>query len=229
MRILAFLFLIAFGITGICTKFLKLELHFNIFLGLFVPLLSLYYFWNRKSRKLDADNMIFLALFILYISDLLELDLIRNFEFKDRVQIALQLIVQFLFLTVFRKEGAILVQESRVDILKIFVPAMTVFLIFGCFVFEESKILNYILLVIYAIQVVILLILSMYRPINNYSFYFGVFGMGLLFLYGIFYFLFSSQKSINQFYVISFSLYVFSQIFLIESFSTNLKRKYAKE
>lgn len=225
MKIFAFLFLIIFGLAGICTKILKFELYFNIFLGLFIPFLSIYYFWNKKAKKLQPDKAILLALIILFVSDLLELSVFQDFEIKDKIQIALHLVIQFLFLSVFRKEGAILVQESKIDIFKIFVPAIIVFLLFGYFVFEESKVLNYILLIIYAIQVVILLILSMYRPINNHSFYFGVFGMSLLFLYGLFYFLFSSQQSIEQFYGISFGFYVFSQIFLIESFSTNLKPK----
>ncbi|MBP6619558.1 MAG: hypothetical protein KAX81_02990 [Leadbetterella sp.] len=181
---------------------------------------------NRKVRKLPFDKHIVLALLILFVSDLLELSFFKEFEIKDKIQISLHLIIQFLFLIVFRKEGAILVQESKIDVLKIFIPAGLVFLIFGYFVFEETKVLNYILLVLYAILVVIILILSMYRPINNYSFYFGVFGTTLLFLYGLFYFLFSSENSIEQFYGISFGFYVFSQIFLIESFSTNLKPKY---
>ncbi|MCP9754314.1 hypothetical protein EGI26_03935 [Lacihabitans sp. CCS-44] len=226
MKTIAFLFLVIFGVAGVCTKFLKLELYFNIFLGLFIPFLSLYYLMNRKVRKLPFDKHIVLALLILFVSDLLELSFFKEFEIKDKIQISLHLIIQFLFLIVFRKEGAILVQESKIDVLKIFIPAGLVFLIFGYFVFEETKVLNYILLVLYAILVVIILILSMYRPINNYSFYFGVFGTTLLFLYGLFYFLFSSENSIEQFYGISFGFYVFSQIFLIESFSTNLKPKY---
>lgn len=226
MKTIAFLFLVIFGVAGVCTKFLKLELYFNIFLGLFIPFLSIYYLMNRKVRKLPFDKHIVLALLILFVSDLLELSFFKEFEIKDKIQISLHLIIQFLFLIVFRKEGAILVQESKIDVLKIFIPAGLVFLIFGYFVFEETKVLNYILLVLYAILVVIILILSMYRPINNYSFYFGVFGTTLLFLYGLFYFLFSSENSIEQFYGISFGFYVFSQIFLIESFSTNLKPKY---
>jgi hypothetical protein len=226
MKTIAFLFLVIFGVAGVCTKFLKLELYFNIFLGLFIPFLSLYYLMNRKVRKLPFDKHIVLALLILFVSDLLELSFFKEFEIKDKIQISLHLIIQFLFLIVFRKEGAILVQESKIDVLKIFIPAGLVFLIFGYFVFEETKVLNYILLVLYAILVVIILILSMYRPVNNYSFYFGVFGTTLLFLYGLFYFLFSSENSIEQFYGISFGFYVFSQIFLIESFSTNLKPKY---
>lgn len=226
MKTIAFLFLIIFGVVGVCTKFLKLELYFNIFLGLFIPLLALYYLFNRKTKKLPVDKHIIFALLTLYISDLLELSFFKDLQIKDKIQISLHLIIQFLFLIVFRKEGAILVQESKIDVLKIFIPAGLVFLIFGYFVFDETKVLNYILLVLYAILVVILFILSMYRPINNYSFYFGVFGMTLLFLYGLFYFLFSSQNSIEQFYGISFGFYVFSQIFLFESFSTNLKPKY---
>lgn len=226
MKTIAFLFLVIFGVAGVCTKFLKLELYFNIFLGLFIPFLFLYYLMNRKVRKLPFDKHIILAMLILFVSDLLELSFFNDFEIKDKIQISLHLIIQFLFLIVFRKEGAILVQESKIDVLKIFIPAGLVFLIFGYFVFEETKVLNYILLVLYAILVVIILILSMYRPVNNYSFYFGVFGTTLLFLYGLFYFLFSSENSIEQFYGISFGFYVFSQIFLIESFSTNLKPKY---
>lgn len=226
MKTFAFLFIIIFGVTGVCTKFLKLELYFNIFLVLFIPLLALYYLFNKKSKKLSIDKHIIFALFTLYISDLLELSFFNDLLIKDKIQISLHLIIQLLFLIVFRKEGAILVQESKIDVLKIFIPAGLVFLIFGYFVFDETKVLNYILLVLYAILVVILFILSMYRPINNYSFYFGVFGMTLLFLYGLFYFLFSSQNSIEQFYGISFGFYVFSQIFLFESFSTNLKPKY---
>jgi hypothetical protein len=226
MKTIAFLFLIIFGVVGVCTKFLKLDLYFNIFLGLFIPLLAQYYLFNRKSKKLPVDKHIIFALLTLYISDLLELNFFKDLQIKDEIQISLHLIIQFLFLIVFRKEGAILVQESKIDVLKIFIPAGLVFLIFGYFVFDETKVFNYILLVLYAILVVILFILSMYRPINNYSFYFGVFGMTLLFLYGLFYFLFSSQNSIEQFYGISFGFYVFSQIFLFESFSTNLKPKY---
>ncbi len=226
MKTIAFLFLIIFGIAGVCTKFLKLELYFNLFLALFIPLLAVYYSYNKKIKKLGIDKHIIFALLTLYISDLLELGFFKDLQIKDEIQISLHLIIQFLFLIVFRKEGAILVQESKIDVLKIFIPAGLVFLIFGYFVFEETKILNYILLVLFAILVVILLILSMFRPINNYSFYFGVSGTSMLFLYGLFYFLFSSQNSIEQFYGISFGLYVFSQIFLFESFSTNLKPKY---
>ena len=109
---------------------MKLELYFNIFLGLFIPFLSIYYLMNRKVRKLPFDKHIILALLILFVSDLLELSFFKEFEIKDKIQISLHLIIQFLFLIVFRKEGAILVQESKIDVLKIFIPAGLVFLIF---------------------------------------------------------------------------------------------------
>jgi hypothetical protein len=223
MKKLSLVFLIIFGLSGILTNVLKLELFFNVFLVLFIPFLALYYSWSQKQRNKELDRAILGALFVLFLSDILELSVFKEFSFKDKIQIVLHFIVQLLFLAVFKKEGAILVQESKVDILKIFVPAVIIFVIFGFFVFEESQILNYVLLIIYTIILAILWILSMYRPINNYAYYTGVFGVSFLLLYGLFYFLFSYNTNIPSLYQISFGFYVFSEIFLVESFSTSTK------
>lgn len=226
MKKISFFFLIMFGIAGICTKLLKFELYFDIFLGLFIPFLLIYYVWNKKNENLSTEYAVLAGLVLLFLSDILEMSYFKGFVYTDKIQIILHLLVQFLFLTVFRKEGAILVQESKVDVLKIFIPALIVFLMFGYFVFEENEVLNYFLLIVFAIQLAIFLILTMFRPVNNYSFYFGVMGVCFLLMYGLFYFLFSFGQNQKIFYEISFSFYVFSQVFLIESFSTNVKSKH---
>jgi hypothetical protein len=226
MRRISFIFLVGLGITGICTKLLKLETYFDIFLGLFIPILMFYYTGKKKNDNLEPEYAVIGGLILLFVSDILELSYFKDFIFKDKIQIVLHLLVQFLFLTVFRKEGAILVQESKVDVFKIFIPALLVFLMFGYFVFEENEILNYFLLIVFAIQLAIFLILTMFRPVNNYSFYFGVAGVSFLLLYGLFYFLFTFGPHHKTFYDISFSFYVFSQVFLIESFSTNVKTEH---
>jgi len=222
---ISFFFLVVLGLIGICTKLLKLETYFNIFLGLFIPVLMVYYVGKKKNQNLDIENAVIGGLVLLFTSDILELSYFKDFAFKDKIQIVLHLLVQFLFLKVFRKEGAILVQESKVDVLKIFVPVLIIFLMFGYFVFEENEIVNYFLMIAFAIQLVIFLILTMFRPVNNYSFYFGVAGVSFLLLYGLFYFLFSFGPNYKTFYDRSFSFYVFSQVFLIESFSTNVKTR----
>lgn len=223
MKKLSLVFLIFFGLSGILTNVFRFELVFNVFLVLFIPFLTVYYVWSQKQRDRNVDKAILIALLVLFLSDILELSFFKDFFFKDKIQIILHFIVQLLFLAVFKKEGAILVQESKVDILKIFVPAIIIFVVFGFFVFDESKVLNYALLIIYTILFAILWILSMYRPINNYSYYIGVFGVSFLLMYGLFYFLFSYNTSLPLLYQISFGFYVFSEIFLVESFSTSTK------
>lgn len=222
----SFFFLIALGLTGIGIKLFQLETYFDIFLGLFIPFLMAYYVWKKKNRNLEPEYAVMGGLILLFISDILELSYFLDFIYKDKVQIVIHLLVQFLFLTVFRKEGAILVQESKVDVLKIFTPALIVFVMFGYFVFEENEILNYFLMIVFTIQLTIFLILTMFRPVNNYSYYFGVAGVSFLLIYGLFYFLFSFGPNYKAFYDRSFSFYVFSQVFLIESFSTNLKNRH---
>lgn len=223
MKKLSLVFLIFFGLSGILTNVFRFELVFNVFLVLFIPFLTVYYVWSQKLRDRNVDKAILIALLVLFLSDILELSFFKDFFFKDKIQIILHFIVQLLFLAVFKKEGAILVQESKVDILKIFVPAIIIFVVFGFFVFDESKVLNYALLIIYTILFAILWILSMYRPINNYSYYIGVFGVSFLLMYGLFYFLFSYNTGLPLLYQISFGFYVFSEIFLVESFSTSTK------
>lgn len=223
MKRISFFFLIVFGLAGIFTKLLKFETYFDIFLGLFIPFLLVYYVWNKKNDNLEPEYGVIAGLTLLFLSDILELSHFKQFIYRDKIQIIFHILVQFLFLTVFRKEGAILVQESKVDIFKIFIPALIVFLMFGYFVFEENEVLNYFLLIVFAIQLAIFLILTMFRPVNNYSFYFGVVGVSFLLMYGLFYFLFSFGQNQKIFYDISFSFYVFSQVFLIESFSTNIR------
>ena len=219
----AFLFLIILSLIGIITKAFEMEAFFNVYLVLFIPMLWIYYIYHRKSLNLKNEISVLGALLLLFISDLYELSIFEVTEIKEKIQIGIQLIVQLLFLVTIRKEGAVLVQETKIDIMKIFIPAALIFLTFGFFVFEENNVINYFLLIIYAIEIAILLILSLFRPVINRSFYSGAIGFSFLFVSGLFYFLNSYYTGILFFYNYSFSLYVISQIFIIKSFSTSEK------
>ncbi|MCP9767667.1 hypothetical protein EGI22_07060 [Lacihabitans sp. LS3-19] len=223
MNKIAFIFLIILGLTGIITKVLEMETFFNVYLLVFIPFLSIYYVLCRKKLNLDLNYLILGALLLLYISDIYELNIFENTGLKEKIQIAIQLIVQLLYLISIRKEGAVMIQETKIDVLKIFIPAVLIFFAFGFFVFEENNVVNYFLLIIYAIEIAILLILSMFRPVVNKSYYSGVIGISFLFISGLFYFLNSYHSGILFLYSFSFSLYIISQIFIIESFSTSQK------
>ena len=185
-----FLFLIVvFGLLGISYAYTN-DTHFpKFYLVLFIPMLTLYYFLNVKSElKISKHKWVFIALGLLYISDLLSLNKLLEFqELKNGIQVVINFAVVVIYIYIFRLEGARMIQENVRDSLKIFIPFVLIFILCGFILVDESSLAFYLLFTISSISSLLLIILVLFRPVQSYSYFSGILGVIFMFLGNLFY------------------------------------------
>jgi hypothetical protein len=219
-----FLFLIVvFGLLGISYAYTN-DTHFpKFYLVLFIPMLTLYYFLNVKSElKISKHKWVFIALGLLYISDLLSLNKLLEFqELKNGIQVVINFAVVVIYIYIFRLEGARMIQENVRDSLKIFIPFVLIFILCGFILVDENSIAFYLLFTISSISSLLLIILVLFRPVQSYSYFSGILGVIFMFLGNLFYIFYYFKLNKPFYFVLALSLYLFSQIFIFESFASS--------
>jgi hypothetical protein len=224
LKTVAVILLAFFSIWGISSFYFKKTEQFDLFLSIFVPVLSIYYILFRKLFKLKVKLYVLLALLFLYLSDLIYVSRISfNYETKMNSQMVLMLFTQLFYLFEFRIEGSRLVKIRGVDIFKVVIPAVLIFFLSGFVFLDVENIFQYLLMFMTAILIFLLSIISMYRPVNNYSYFTLISGIFLMFFSNILYVYFYFKNPVNFVFSTSLICYFVSQILIIEGFTSSRK------
>jgi hypothetical protein len=227
MKRLFLVFIILVGVFGIYNLWIEEKFYFKVFSFIFIPLLLTFYVVYRTSLWNKFDYLLILCLLFAYLTDVLN---VIEFEtiLKIQIQIAFVFIYQLLYIIIFRKEGAFLVHNSFYDSIKIFGPALIVFILFGYFL-DESSDLSYFLLFICSIQIVFFTVLALFRPAKATSYALVSIGASFIFssdiLY-VFYFFVSQKLSI---YLFSYTFYVIAQVLLVYGLMLNFNDGISKK
>jgi hypothetical protein len=197
----------------------------TIFFYAFVPLLIIYYLNNRYCLKLKWSFNVIVALVFFNLSDIIQSGNLFGENLKLQfIQIFMVFISQIFYLLEFRNEGAFLVDNIKLNPIKLIVSAVVVFVVSGFIFLNVEETYFYFLLMITSFELFILIVFSFFRPINRYSYNAGVFGVSLMFIAeALFTFSYFIYKSI-PIHVTSMIMYFVSQVFIVESF-VHSKRK----
>jgi hypothetical protein len=189
--------------------------NFFLFQASYGLLIGVYYLSMRLLQKKVIKLFVILGTLFFYITDLNDL-LIFSFENQKTLQIIFAFLAQLMFIISFRLEGAMLVQNNFLDNIKTFLPPVLIFICFGILFLDQNDILYYILFLFSALQSMVLITLALFRPVKNYSFYFGTFGVSLLLISNILYLIYYFNYPEFNILFISLSLYFYSQLLIIE-------------
>lgn len=212
------------GTLGGVTYYFNDHQNFKYFILSIAPGLLIYYVVFRKVNNLRISLNIILGLSLLFISDVVQTNFFKlNINSTQLYQIFLMLIVQFFYILEYRKEGSRVIQQHKYDILKIVLPAILVFFLTGFIFLDQNNPVFYILMFFTALEVFLMIILSLFRPVGNYSFYVGFFGVSLMFFSDLLYVFYYFKAPIEYLFNISILLYFVSQILIIEGFTTSSK------
>ncbi len=192
---------------------------FGVFSFVYIPSLITLYILLRTSLWNRFDFLLMGSLLLAYFTDVLNVIEVEV-SLKTNIQISFVFFYQLIYIVIFRKEGAFLVHNTFTDSIKIFGPALLVFLLFGYFL-DESSDLSYFLLFVCSIQIVFFIVLALFRPVKRMSYVLVSVGAGFIFasdiLY-VFYFFVSPKTGI---YLSSYTLYTLAQCLLVYGLALN--------
>ncbi len=153
--------------------------------GVFMPLLSIFYGNSRNWQFGLIDKLVFLCCLFGGMCDaVIFFDLNERGEF---VQLVFNFIVQFILITIFRKEGAYVFNVEKSNFLKVLIPCLITFFFFGFVLMRILPIMIYFLATFYAAEITILVVLGYYRPVKNRNFWIVAFGVSIIMLRDILY------------------------------------------
>lgn len=163
---------------------------------LFMPMVGLIYGILRGWQFGKIDQRVFLACVIGCIGDgIIFFGLKEKGEF---LQLVSTFFVHFIFIIIFRSEGAYVFNIAKINILKVLAPALIVFFFFGFVLLPVLPNVLYFMVIFYAIEVAILLVIGYFRPVSDKKYWLVAIGVTLILLkdilYSYFFFVFKSNQ-----------------------------------
>lgn len=162
---------------------------------LFFPTTGLVYGFLRDWQFGKIDQRIFLICLIGCFGDGIIFFVLN--EKGEFLQLASTFFVHFIFINVFRNEGAYVFNIARINILKVLIPALIVFFFFGFVLLPLLPNVLYFMVIFYAIEVAILVVIGYFRPVSEKKYWLVAVGVTLILLkdilYSYFFFVFKSN------------------------------------
>lgn len=190
----------------------------NIFLA---PILFSYYYIQRIKPLKRIDWLVISILLAIFATDVANVNSQIN---HSHVSLSLIFVILYQagYIFLMRYEKVRVTFKGFKDIIKIVIPSLVFFAIFGIFFFDHPSNTEYILILISDIETTLLIILILFRKKDASIFYSGAIGACLLGLTNILYlFLKINYLSINYIDLMICS-YWFSHFFLIHSILQSL-------
>lgn len=178
---------------------------------LFFPTIGLVYGFLRDWQFGKIDQRIFLVCLIGCIGDGIIFFVLN--EKGEFLQLVSAFFVHFIFINIFRNEGAYVFNIAKINILKVLVPALIVFFFFGFVLLPVLPNVLYFMVIFYAIEVAILVVIGYFRPVSENEYWLVAVGVTLLLLkdilYSYFFFVFKSNQHLLYipFYIFNASAY----------------------
>lgn len=215
---IAILSLIGLTIYGIVTE-QKLLLSLGHVFSL--PLVGIWYGTKRKWSIEPIDNLVYFAFLLGSLADsVIFIDWGQKGEF---LSISISLIMNLLFLMIFRNEGTRIYSENLQDLPKILIPVVIVFLFFGYILMPSVPASIYVLSIFYAILEVLLVTHAFFRTVRGRSYLWVILGISLVVLkdaiYSFHFFIFNGAKA--YLYAIQYPLNILSYFMIAIGIAIN--------
>jgi hypothetical protein len=153
--------------------------------GLFMPFVGIIYGMRRNWQFGYIDQLIYLTCLLGGVCDIvIFFDLNEKGEF---LQIVTNFFVHFIFIIIFRKEGAFVFNIGNTNSLKILLPAFISFFFFGFVLLNILPNLIFFVAILYTVQIAILVVLGFYRPASSKSYWLVAIGLTVIMLRDILY------------------------------------------
>lgn len=190
----------------------------NVFLS---PLLGLFFWFERVKPLRKIDWFVFGILLAIFLTDLANINTQLNNSLVS-LSLIFVIIYQAAYIYFMRHEKVRITFKGVKDLLKIGVPSLIFFAVFGIFFLDHPGNLEYILILISDLETTLLIILVLFRKTETKIFYTGVLGATLLGITNILYLLLNiDYLSINNVDIL-ICCYWFSHFFLILSIIQSL-------
>lgn len=148
----------------------------NLFLA---PLLVFSYFNFKKGGSKRLNNIVIGIGLSIFLTDLTNLITQFNDSFIW-ISLITAIIYQGFYIYYFREEGVRVTFNKLVSILKITLPSLCFFIVFGLFFLDHPNNLEYLLILLCDLETTLLIILAYFREKKGYSYWYVAFGATLL-------------------------------------------------
>jgi YhhN family len=183
--------------------------------------LIFYYVSNRKSKLINSDWLLIEALLFTIVGGII-LQLYENHELLMFINTVGYYLTQFTYISIFRKEGSILppyslaIKEWQMIVISV-VFAFGLLILLIPYVPDKLLIISF----VYSTQMLILVWMAYFRPINGKSYKFGMAGVTLLVISNVWLTVNLLAYTFPYMIFCYVTIYAASQYFIVESILKN--------
>lgn len=223
MKLLRLIVIAIFSLIGFTIYGIVNEQFFLISLGhiISLPLVGIWYGTKRNWSVESTDYLVYFAFLLGSLADsVIIIDWGQTGEF---LSISISLIMNFLLLIIFRKEGTRIYSEKLQDLPKILIPVVIIFLFFGYILMPSVPSSIYVVSIFYAILEVLLVVHAIFRLVRGRSYFWVISGISLVVMkdaiYSFHFFIFNGTKT--YLYAIQYPLNILSYFMIAIGIAIN--------
>jgi hypothetical protein len=188
---------------------------------LILPMVGIWYGYIRHWRYEIVDKYIYLAFLVGAPSDIMVF--LKLGERGSFIQISLTLIMNLLFILVFRREGTMIYINKFREMPKLVFPAMIVIMAFGLLVVPLVTDSLYFILIFYSVIEILLMSHGYFRPIKGMSYFWVALGVTFIFIKDVLYCInfFVFENTLPQLYITHYILSVIAYFMIALGIAIN--------
>lgn len=189
--------------------------------GALTLLLIIYYLIFRKGFSWNSHRSLLIILLGFLLTDIINIaGSITGQDYPLRY--FTPLINQVGIVIAFREEGTRVGFNKFYDFLKVGIPSLLFFVLFGYYALDHPNLFEYISVFLGSLLITLLIILSFFRPTKWTNYLFGIAGAMALGTTGILYFFMDITALQGSYFPLMNGLYLLSEFFIVKAILDNL-------